>query len=226
MHVVVSTPGPGWAIIVAAFGTIAVAAVAVWIAWWLNRQAGRQLAQEREAADKRHREAMAAADERLREDHLAAQEREQLAEAYAVQVTPAAMTPEAFGSRIVRDPEVPVECPVVVVVNHGHYTITGLQAQLRTAGDGRAGYDKTEYFSSRWNVPSQITQLLSWHQADVPAGVLAPADVGMRFSRDAMPVADLTGAYPAVRWRDHWGTCWEHKQGNVRRGAEDEDWEP
>jgi hypothetical protein len=48
----------------------------------------------------------------------------------------------------------------------------------------------------------------------------------MRFSRDAMPVADLTGAYPAVRWRDHWGTCWEHKQGIVRRGAEDEDWEP
>jgi len=209
-----------------AFGTLAVAIAAVWVAWWSNRQARRHLAEEREAAGKRLREEITAGDERLRRDHQAAQEREQVAEAYAVQVTPAAMTPEAFGSRTIRDPDVPIECPVVVVVNRGHYTITGLQAQLWTGGNARTGYDRTEYFSSRWNVPSQITQLLSWNRMDMPAGVLAPADAGMRYSHDALAVSSLHGCYPAVRWRDHWGTCWEHKQGIVRAIAEDEEWKP
>ena len=38
----------------------------------------------------------------------------------------------------------------------------------------------------------------------------------MRFSSDALTVRNLYGSYAIIRWRDRWGTWWEHKRGEVR----------
>jgi len=37
----------------------------------------------------------------------------------------------------------------------------------------------------------------------------------MRYVHDAVLAATALGSYPIVRWRDRWGTRWEHKQGVV-----------
>jgi septal ring factor EnvC (AmiA/AmiB activator) len=78
-----------------------------------------QLAGERAAAEARLKEELAHADANLAEEHRIAREREQWAEAYAVEVTTAQMSPEAYGSRITSEPDVPIACPVAIVVNHG-----------------------------------------------------------------------------------------------------------
>jgi hypothetical protein len=48
----------------------------------------------------------------------------------------------------------------------------------------------------------------------------------MRYSSDAIAVENLRGSFPVVRWRDHWGTWWEHKQGWVWQIKEGQEWTP
>jgi hypothetical protein len=80
-----------------------------------------QLAEERAAADRRLAEEIRAADKRLAEERQAELDREQWAEAYLVQVTPARVgvvtTPGQISSE--------VERPLVIVVNHGRYVLVG-----------------------------------------------------------------------------------------------------
>lgn len=183
-----------------------------------------QLAGERAAADAQLKEELAHADAKLAEEHRIAREREQWAEAYAVGVTAAQMSPEAFGSRITSQPDVPIACPVAIVVNRGHYAITDVHAQFRAGAGDLTAYGRTEHFSSWCNLAGGITEGVTGPERNLSPTTLTPADAGLRFSEDARALRYLAGSYPIVRWRDRWGTRWENKQGVVRQVAEGEDW--
>jgi hypothetical protein len=183
-----------------------------------------QLAAERAAADARLKEELAHADERLTDEHRIAREREQWAEAYAVEVTAAQMSPEAWGSRVTTQPDVPIACPVAIVVNRGHYAITDVYAQFRAGTGGLMAYGRTEHFSSWWGLFGEIKSGVSSPERNLSPTTLTPADAGLRFSEDARTIRDLAGSYPVVRWRDRWGTRWESRQGVVRQVVEGEDW--
>jgi hypothetical protein len=152
-------------------------------------------------------------------------EQEQLAEAYLVQVTPARMSPEKYGSRLTTNPDTPISCPCVIVVNRGHYSITDIQAELSTDGRSMLQYDKRQHFSALRHLPEDMTSAIS-DEPDVRLSTLTPMDGGLRFSHDAIAERNLFGSYPIVRWRDRWGQAWEHKLGTVRKVAVDEQWKP
>ncbi len=154
----------------------------------------------------------------IQEERQTARNREQLTEAYAVQVVlgerSRAESPRRLGA---------------IVINHGHYTIAGIEARLRLAtGDGPTLVP----FAGSERVPG--TKDLDAKLRDGMSGLLegmmhgdrlTPWDVGMRFWSDLIPTAQLPGAYPVVRWTDRWGTCWEHRRGEVEQIAEGEDWQ-
>ena len=243
---IIVTPGPDWASIMTAIGTVLVAIAAVGIALWSDRRTGVRIAAEqarhdKETADERVLAAKRLADQQahsdkqladerahsaaqLQEERQLAQDREQLAEAYLVEVTEARMTPEAYGSQITSDPDTPIECPVAIVINHGRYTITRLEAQICMNGNSLTSYGKTEHFTSRWRLLAPMTAGLSGEGRDIYLSTLTPADIGMRYTHDAVAVRHLLGSYPIVRWQDRWGTFWEHRQGVVRKIAEGEQW--
>src|SRR6266699_2148258 len=79
--------GPDWATIMTAIGTVAVAVVAVGVALFAEWRADKRLAAERAHSDERLREERACGDARVADERRLFQEREQLAAAYAVQVT-------------------------------------------------------------------------------------------------------------------------------------------
>jgi hypothetical protein len=263
-------PGPSWADIMTAIGTVAVAAAAVWIALWSDRRTGTRLEEERAAADVRMAEERKAADARLaeeqdradervalelersdkrlleeraaadarlreeldqsgaqlREERLAAQLREQLAEAYLVQVTPMRMEAGTEGKQPARDPDDPVERAVVVVVNHGHYTIIRLDAQLCMRGNSLVGYGRTEHLSSYHSLPGELRPSGVWEGGSAGLSTLSPTDLGMRYTGDVMATKFLVGCYPVIRWQDRWGSCWEQKQGVVKEIKQGETWKP
>lgn len=242
---------PLWPSEVTAYGTLGIAAVAVLVAllseWLINKRLAeerirhaeetaeeRKLADDRLAAQQLHSDAQLraereAADARIQEERTRAQEREQYDEAALIQVTEARMTPEAWGSQITSTPDVPIQCPAAIVVNRGRYTITRLQAQLCLSSSGNyslQSYGKRELFSSLAVLPDTLTTGLAGEGRDVWGDTLRPADIGMRFSSDAIAERHLFGSYPIVRWRDRWGTWWEHRRGEVRQIDESEDWKP
>jgi len=239
--------GTHWASGATAIGTIAVAIVALGIAIYSERRTDKRvkaerehgdgvLAEERRLADKRLADQMAhsdaqlaeeraAADRRLERERQIAQERVQLAEAYAVEVTAARMSAEAYGSQITTTPDEPIACAVAIVVNGGHYTITRLQAQFCTGSGSLTSYGRTEYFSSMWRIEdSPLSDGVMVPEREIRLGTLTPSDLGMRYSHDAQVIRHLVGSYPIVRWRDQWGISWEHKLGEVRQIQESEPW--
>jgi hypothetical protein len=142
-----------------------------------------------------------------------------------VQVTPGRMDPKLYPTKVSTEPDTPITCPCVIVVNHGHYTITDIQAQFSPNGASILTYGKREHFSSLRDLPSQMT---SWvdDEPDIRLSTLTPSDTGLRFSHDAIAEKNLTGTYPIVRWRDRWGQTWEHKLGVVRKISAAEVWKP
>jgi F0F1-type ATP synthase epsilon subunit len=260
--VIVAAPGPDWASIMTAIGTVAVAIAAVGIALWTDWRSGvriaaeqarhdketaderaladkrladqqahsdKQLADEREAADARLQRQLEAAAAQAQTERDAGREREQLAEAYAVQVTPARMDPKTYNSQITTsDPEDPITCPCVFIANTGHYTITEIHAQFSPEGSSLVGYGDRVHLSSWAKLPPEIVHRigLSAHERNVRNDTLTPADMGLLFVHDAMAESKIFGCYPVVRWRDQWRQRWEHKLGVVRKIAEGEQWKP
>ncbi len=96
--------GPDWASIVTAIGTVLVAIVAVGIALWSEWRTGKRLADER-----------AFSRAQIEEERRIARNGEQFSEAYAVHGERS-----ASASRL-----------GAIVINHGRYAITGIEAQLR-----------------------------------------------------------------------------------------------
>jgi hypothetical protein len=237
---VVADPGPNWADILTAIGTVGAtvvalvaAGVAIWVAIWSDRRTDKRLAEERKAADDRLAEERKAADDRLRMelDHSAAQlqeqlletrRQEQLAHAYVVQVTN--MRTIAF-TEPGDQPDEPLERATVVVVNHGRYTITRIDARLFESGS-ITSYSKTRFVSSFANIPEEFGGMGAWEPKGMSSTSLTPMDVGMEWSTGRMAKKFLVGSYPIVRWQDHWGTWWEHKKGVVREIEDGAQWEP
>ncbi len=196
--------GPDWADIMTAVGTVAVAVAAVWVALWTDRRSWRQLRDERRVAV----------------------EREQRTEAYSVQVVPAYMSADGPADRS-GDPDGPVWRLAVMVVNHGYYTITGVEAQFSLDGRGSLIQpQRSEYVSGFAELPKALRGDWAGSPAYAMQDVLTPRGTGIRFESPAVPVSVLANPYPLVRWTDRWGARWEHRRGEVRRVGDDEEWAP
>jgi hypothetical protein len=192
-----------------------------------------EIAEERRLADERLRTQMAHSDEQLFQERQAADmrvllerdrawEQERLAEAWSVEIVAGRMPPEPG---ITSEPGQPIGRPVVVVINHGRYTITQVDARFSPDGKSIVGRSQTE---ASWDVsrlPPDLANSLDGPIGQAYLGVLTPG-TGMRFLGDTLLVSVLRSTFPLVRWTDRSGTRWEHKQGDVRQLREDEDWTP
>jgi len=229
---VATTGGPSWTDILTAIGTVAVAAVAVWVALWTDRRAARQLKAEHDRSDQllkeeRERSDRQLAEERehsraqIEEERQIAREREQLAEAYQVQVFPG----ERPGAgQDIHDPA--VVALVVLLVNHGSFTIREVEAQFSVDGTSLVSSRTREWMSGFPQLHSALHKPGDRSKETARHGILTPWDGGMRFESDEMPARILNAPYPLLRWTDRWGTRWEHRRGEVRQVHDDEPWEP
>lgn len=223
-----------WAAIATAAGTFAAAATAVWVALWTDRRAARRIRQEHERSDRLLAEERAHGMAQLEDERRIAREREQFAEAYKVQV--------ALGEKAQIVSDVPIERLstaeniygewtdamrlAVLVVNHGSFTITGIEARLSYDGMSLVPLDRYQRLSGFGNVRPKVRE--GWDPSSERAmyGVLAPWDAGIRFESSDVAAKSLKSPYPLVRWTDRWGTRWEHKRGEVRPVRDDEPWSP
>jgi len=203
----------------------------VWVALWTDRRAARRIEDEHEFSDQRLKAEHERSDRLLKaerehsraeieEERRLAREREQLAEAYAVQVVPAEVP-----VRIAGDEEGGKQL-AVIIVNRGKFTITRIEAQFSPDGMSllsHRGYKRLMGFE---NVSESVRA--GWGPSDEGAmsGVLSPWDLGMRFEADTVHVRFLKSWYPVVRWTDRWGTRWEHRCGEVRQVRDHESWSP
>jgi hypothetical protein len=133
---------------------------------------------------------------RLRVERQEAQDRERLGEAYSVQVIGAATT---------------------VIVNHGKYTISRVEARLRLSNGSLIEFSSRTRVLDTQKVPSDLRADSSMGLESISRpDILTPWDIGLRFVKDPTEISGLIDAYPVVRWRDRWGICWEHRLGNAK----------
>lgn len=186
---------PDWASSLTAIGTVAVAVVAAGVALFAERRASARLQKERRLD----------------------REREQLAEAYQVQVILEKRYAES-GRRL-----------VAYVVNHGGQTITDVEA--RFTPDGRfceKPSQQQRVRGQRVPAPTIIARMSGSKAVEVAthADRLTPFDAGLQFRSGALDVRELTKPGVIVRWTDRWGTRWENKNGEVNQIDKDADWMP
>ena len=184
---------------------------------------GAQLQDERAAADQRLQRQLDASAQQLQDERAVIEKREQLAEAYLVQVTPGRMSVEWYGSLISTEPGTAITCPCVIIVNRGNYTITDICARFSYDGTSVMQYDKQEHFSGLRGLPEELSNYIA-DEPDIRLTTLTPTDVGLRFSHDAIAKRNLHGAYPIVRWRDRWDQTWEYKLGIVYEVESNQPW--
>jgi hypothetical protein len=202
-----------------AFGTVGAVAAAVGIALWADWKSGQRVDAERKRSDAQLAEERALSARQIDEERRIAKEREQLTEAYRVQVV------SGWKRTTGEDPE--VRRLAAFILNKGQYTITRVEVQFSPEGTSLLPHRRRQRVGSAGVLPSQLTGE-GWElKADerVP-GVLTPWDPGLRVESDDVHERVLTAQYPVVWWMDQWGTCWEHKRGQVRQVAEGEPWAP
>lgn len=201
-------------------------------------RSGRRLKAEHERSDRLLAEERELSRAQIEEERRIAREREQLAEAYAVQVVLGAIVVADALTGLSGEIDDTVIHLAVLVVNHGKFTITGIDARFSYDGMSLVpGGGRTRVSSFR-SIPEDLLSTLiaspatrdfaKYEQADEPAmsRILTPWDVGMRFESDRVALKFLRGSYPLVRWTDRWGTQWENRRGEVRQLADDEPWVP
>jgi hypothetical protein len=225
--------GPTWTDIMTAFGTVGAVMAALGIALWTEWRAGKRIREEHERSDRllsqeRERAASELAQQREHEQTALAEERrltlgrEQLAEAYAVQVVSAERVTDKTKAR--STPYITKRI-AVIVVNRGSYTITRVEARFWISGHamGHRTFDRWSGFQA---LPEALRE--GWTRAPEHGmyGVLAPWDGGFRFESDDTESWQLENPVPIVRWIDRWGTHWEHKRGEVRQVEDGDPWEP
>lgn len=206
--------GPNWADIMTAFGTVAAAAAAVGIAVWSNWQTRRQVAEERERGLQQINDERAYGRTQLDEERRLERGKQQLAEAYQVQVVlgeRAAGPPDPGTGR----PDDSVRELAALVVNHGSATITGVDARICYDGSRIAAFARSKRLTGFGSVSARVRDGFSASAEHALDGVLTPRDAGVRFETDPVPVQRLANPYPLVRWTDRWGTRWEHRRGEV-----------
>jgi hypothetical protein len=178
-----------------AFGTVGAVVAALGIALWADWRTGQRLAAEqaRSAAQLAEEWALSAA--QVEEERRIAREREQLTEAYQVQVV--------FGDAQApgQDPEMKILA--AFIVNRGRYTITRVEVQFSPDGASLLSHHRRRRVSSAGVLPSQLTGE-GWAlkaEERVP-GVLTPWDAGVRVESDDVHERQLKSPYPVVRWVD------------------------
>jgi hypothetical protein len=226
--------GPDWTDIMTAFGTVGAVIAAVGIALWTEWRSARRLAAEQARSDRQLEEERARSRAEIEEERRIAREREQLAEAYQVQVVNAEEvqllrdpTIEELGSGKVDNPyavRVDLTHLAVLIVNHGSYTITRVEVQF--CPDGRS------LIPPIWGVRvlgfAELPKRLRGDRNLEPGSdtaihdTLTPWDTGVRFVADPIETRTLERPYSLVRWTDRWGAWWEHRRGEVRQVGDDE----
>jgi hypothetical protein len=211
-----------------AFGTVGAVVAALGIALWSERRTDNRLAAERKHSDEQLADERAFSRAQLAEERRIAIGREQLAEAYAVQV---AMTDWNAGpSTPGTGPSSAMKTLRAIVVNHGGYTIMRVEAQLRLAAGGNASivsFATSERVGGTEDLDPRLRQrTFSRLEGMTHADRLTPWDAGIYFQSDPMSAEQLPGAYPVVRWVDRWGAHWEHRRGEVRQIRDGEEWVP
>ena len=183
-----------------------------------------RLREQREHSDKQLADERAFSRAQIEEERRVVRDREQLSEAYSVQVVARRLSTEAVGEEAV-----PLEIYVAAVINHGHYTITGIEAQILLTSGGSPSLIP---FTRREGVSSaeELTPVLGDRSAPRVRGSftdrLTPWDLAVRFESDPIAAAKLVGAEPVVRWVDQWGTHWERRLGEARHIPDGEPWAP
>lgn len=155
------------------------------------------------------------ADDRLQRGMDRAMKVEQRSEAASVEVLSYGVPPNVLG--ITHDPRDPNYSPVIIVMNHGKYAITGLDVRLSPDGSSVIQLGARKNLLNTINVPT------AWIQ-DARAGVqlgtvylgTIPAGQAMRLEGNPLVLSRLRTSFPLVRWMDAWGTCWEYNKGEIR----------
>lgn len=112
-----------------------------------------------------------------------------------------------------------------MVVNGGHYTITGIEARFCYPESGHVAERRTaQRVSSIGNLPATLGEGLFLLTSDLESSVLTPADVGVRYYGGFAEPGARPQVYPLVRWTDQWGTRWEHRRGEVRQVQPGDPW--
>lgn len=89
------------------------------------------------------------------------------------------------------------EAPAAVVVNGGHYTITGIETRFCCPVSGQvAGHRTAERVSSMATLPAPLAEGLSRLASDLESSVLTPADVGVRFYGEFADPGEEAGGLP------------------------------
>jgi hypothetical protein len=195
-----------------AIGTVAVAVVAVGVALFAERRADKRVAEERKRSATQ-----------IAEERRLLQDREEITEAYAVQVV---LGERSTGSSTDRS----AKRLVAIVKNHGRYTITHVEARLRLSG---AGNPSLVPFLSLERVPGikdlddkLLDGVSERLERIIHADRLKPWDLGLRFESDPLDAASLQDAYAVVRWMDRWKNRWEQRLGEVQQIQEGDEWQP
>jgi hypothetical protein len=217
-----------------AVGTLALAVVAAGVALWSDKRTGARLADERSHSENLLAREQAFSRAQLEEERQAVREREQLTEAYAVQVV--------LGEK----PQVVADVPIeelstaaniygksvdlmhlaAVIVNCGSYTITRVEAQFSPDGRSMIPHHRWVRVSSFPDLPERVKEDFEAAPETAMYHTLTPRDAGLRFETDAIDRRHLQSPYSVVRWTDRWGTRWEHNRGEVRRIDESTPWTP
>jgi len=215
--------GPTWADIVTALGTVGTAVVALGIALVSSRQTRSQVAEEHRRGEQQVKEERAYGRVQLDEERRLAREREQLAQAYQVQVVLGERTagPSAEGTAM---PDGSIKELAALVVNHGSATITDVDARICLDGKSIASFARSKRLTGFGSVSERLRDGFAASAEHALDGVLTPRDAGVRFESYPVPTASLADPYPLVRWTDRWGTRWEHRRGEVGQVVPGQDW--
>lgn len=233
----VAAGGPNWTDIMTAIGTVGAVIVAVGIALWTERRSDKRIREERARSDRllaaQQQQAQTAIDEeraygraQLEDERRIVREREQLAQAYAVQVVLSERAGEnQTGSEREEKDLWEVRRLAAIIVNHGAYTIRRIELQF-CIGKSLTPPRRYERVPGFRDLPEALRGRGTAVGGVPLRGVLTPFDRGMVFFTDNIHQDHLVSPYPIVRWVDHWGTWWEHKLGVVHQIADGEQWEP
>jgi hypothetical protein len=222
---VLAAGGPSWTDILTAIGTVGAVLAAVSIALWTERRSGKRLKAEQDRSDRLLAEEREHSRAQIADERRVALNREQLTEAYQVQVVLGEHSiggkPNQFG-----DLDGSVKQLAVMVVNHGSFTITRVEAQFCYDGVKLGFPQRSKRLTGFGHVSERLREGWSPSAEHALDGVLTPRDAGVRFESYQVPAGELGNPYPLVRWTDRWGTRWEHRHGKVRHVREDEPWVP
>ena len=213
-----------WADIMTAFGTVGAVVAAVGIALWTEWRSGERLKAEQQRSDRQLEEERALSRAEIEEERRIALKREQVAEAYAVQVV--------LGERTSGERDEVYDEPIdesvgrlaVMLVNRGSFAITRVEVRFSHDGGSLVPPGRYEHLSGLPGLSEKLRHGWTRFPEQAARDVLTPWDTGMRFESDDVHVQHLKSPYPLVRWTDRWGARWEHRLGEVRQVGEAEEW--